>query len=183
MAWAWAQCHGAKWLRLRSRVLTLPPAAMLQGGDSSVVFNNFCVLRGELQGGTAVPTQLFSPSLPFKGRKIDLLTNRCREGKGRPQLPAAPSGLPKASPLPWLGKAEAGGEGVPGEPSRQPACPSDPWSWPLDWGRGRTCGADGGWRSGESWKSPYTHPYVHPCHAAAGGRDLPVPGTHRRSAQ
>lgn len=65
---------------------------------------------------------------------------------------ASPGPLPSSGSLwdIWLREAEADSEGVAGEPSCQPAYPSDPWSQPLGWGRGRTSAANGGWRREES---------------------------------
>lgn len=65
----------------------------------------------------AAPPVHLSP-LPFKGRKVDLITDECRVGKGSLQPPAAPSKILSSPPcsglLQNLGLGElAGNEGVP----------------------------------------------------------------------
>ena len=173
MAWARVRCHRAKWLRS----LTEKPDLNSASGGNAAGWGGFCcfhlfwILQGELQDGAAVPTQrpspllLFSPSLPFKRRKTDLLTNGCREGKGRRSclLPpqASPRPLPCSGPLRdmGLGKAEAGGVGVAAEPSCQRASTWDSCR-SLGSGRRRTRGLmepGGVGRAGD----PLIHIHVH----------------------
>lgn len=67
-----------------------------------------------------------APSLPFKGRKIDLMTNGCREEKGSCLLPPQPplGPFPDSGPLRDVGPGETdAGDGgwVVSPPARLPA--------------------------------------------------------------
>lgn len=153
MAPVLAQCHRARWLQSLAEKpglwfphppLSLPPQAILQGGEGSVGSIGPCPLRRGGPGWSSCahsapsPFLLFSPSLPFKGRKIDLMTNR----RERQSAAACCPLRPPPSPFPCsgppqdigLGAAEAGDEGwIVSHPASLPY-PSDPWSQPLGWG-------------------------------------------------